>query len=89
MTPVEAVGNVAGGKQEKQPRQKERQSRIAKVESPMGNGVDLPRHSDRLRLRTQDGGNARNWYRRKSREAKASMPRRGGLVEGESISCLG
>ena len=54
MTAIEAVGHVPGGQQEKQPGQKERQARVSKIERAMGDGVDLPRDRDRLRLRAKD-----------------------------------
>jgi hypothetical protein len=52
VAPIEAVGHVPRRQQKQQPRQKQRQARIAKVERSMGNGIDLPPHRDGLRLGT-------------------------------------
>ena len=52
---VKAVSHVAGRKDEQQARKKQGQSGIAQVQRPVGNGVNLPRHRDRLRLGAEDG----------------------------------
>ena len=57
--PVEAVGHVARRQQKNQARQKQRQSRVAQVDGAMRDRIHLPRHGDRLRLRAQDHGHAR------------------------------
>ena len=59
MTPVKAVGNVAGGEQEEQAGQKESQPGIAKVQRPVRNGIHLPGHGHRLRLCAKDSNAAR------------------------------
>ena len=56
---VEAVGHVTRGQQKKQPRQKQRQPRVAKVDGAVRNGVNLPRHRDRLRFSAQNHRHAR------------------------------
>ncbi len=56
---VEAVGHVTRGQQKKQPRQKQRQPRVAKINGAVRDGVDLPRHRDRLRFSAQNHGHSR------------------------------
>jgi hypothetical protein len=58
MTAVEAVGHVAGGQNEDQPRQKQHQPRVAQIDGPVRDLVDLPRHRQRLRLRAHDDDDA-------------------------------
>ncbi len=56
---VEAIRHMARGQQKKQPRQKQRQPRVAKVNGAVRDGVDLPRHRDRLRFSAQNHGHSR------------------------------
>ena len=60
MTPVEAVGHMACRQQKQQPGQKQRQSRISKIERSMRNGIDLPGDRDCLRLGTQNHSHTRH-----------------------------
>ncbi len=83
LPPVEAIGHVPSRQQENQPRQKQRQSGKAQIESAVSNGVDLPRDSDRLRFGAQDDHHTRQLISREIAGGKcfhASRGRLGGKV---------
>ena len=50
MPSIIAIGCVSAQQQEQNSRQKQSQSGIAKINRPMRNCIDLPRHRDRLRF---------------------------------------
>jgi len=58
-TAIEAVGHVPGRQHEEEAGKEERQAGVAQVQRAVGDGVDLPGHRHRLRLRAQDGRHAR------------------------------
>ena len=59
MPPVKAVCHMARGQQKQQSRQKQRQPRVTQVQRPVRDGVNLPRNRNRLSLRAQNHGAAR------------------------------
>jgi hypothetical protein len=58
-TAVEAVGDVPGGQEKKQSRQKECEAGVTKIECAMRDGVNLPGDGDGLRFGPEDHGGAR------------------------------
>jgi hypothetical protein len=58
LAPVEAICNVAGGKEKNQSGQKQRQACIPKVNGAVGDGVYLPGYGYRLRLGSKDSRDA-------------------------------
>src|SRR6185437_1859317 len=59
-SPVKAVSHVPRRQQEQQPRQKQRQSCVTKIQRAVRNRVDLPCHCNGLRLRSENDRDARH-----------------------------
>ena len=55
---VEPVGRMPGRQKKEKSGKKQRQPRVAQVERAVGDGIHLPRHGDRLRLRAQNDRDA-------------------------------